>query len=100
MQIFSLSASRAGKHNVAMKLSARSVKSGRCSVMLLAALMLTPVPAYAYVDPGTGSLALQALLGSIFAGALLIKTFWQNLKRFARKPFLHRHGTEESGERK
>jgi hypothetical protein len=81
-----------------MKPSIHSANFRRYSVILLGVSLLNPDPLYAYVDPGTGSLALQAFLGSIFAGVLLIKTFWQHLKRFARKAFLHRDGTEKSGE--
>ena len=39
-------------------------------------------PAFAYLDPGTGSMILQLLLGG-FAGALVIgKLDWQRLKKF------------------
>lgn len=37
-------------------------------------------PAYAYLDPGTGSMILQLLLGGL-AGALVIgNLYWQRLK--------------------
>lgn len=39
-------------------------------------------PAYAYLDPGTGAMVLQALLGGI-AGALVFgKVFWGRIKDF------------------
>lgn len=39
-------------------------------------------PALAYLDPGTGSMILQLLLGGV-AGALVIgKLYWQRLKGF------------------
>ena len=39
-------------------------------------------PAYAYLDPGTGSMILQLLLGGI-AGFLVIgKLYWQRIKSF------------------
>lgn len=42
-------------------------------------------PALAYLDPGTGSMMLQLLLGGI-AGALVIgKLYWQRVKDFFRK---------------
>lgn len=43
-------------------------------------------PAYAYLDPGTGSMILQILLGGI-AGALTFgKFYWKTLKeKFTRK---------------
>jgi hypothetical protein len=36
--------------------------------------------ASAYVDPGTGSLILQALIGAITAAAVAIATFWSRIK--------------------
>ena len=42
-------------------------------------------PAHAYLDPGTGSIILQLLLGG-FAGALVVgKLYWQRVKDFFRK---------------
>ncbi len=39
-------------------------------------------PAYAYLDPGTGSMLVQMLLGGV-AGALVIgKLYWHRLKAF------------------
>ena len=39
-------------------------------------------PAFAYLDPGTGSMILQLLLGGV-AGALVIgKLYWHRLKEF------------------
>ncbi len=38
-------------------------------------------PAYAYLDPGTGSMILQILLGGV-AGALVVgKLYWHRLKQ-------------------
>jgi len=39
-------------------------------------------PAFAYLDPGTGSMIVQLLLGGI-AGAMVVgKLYWQRLKSF------------------
>ncbi len=39
-------------------------------------------PAYAYLDPGTGSMLLQMLLGGV-AGALVVgKLYWHQVKTF------------------
>ena len=37
-------------------------------------------PAYAYLDPGTGSMMLQLLLGGIAGALVVIKLYWQRLK--------------------
>ncbi len=42
-------------------------------------------PAYAYLDPGTGSMILQGLIGGIAAGATIIALYYQKVKSFFRK---------------
>ena len=41
--------------------------------------------AYAYLDPGTGSIILHALLGAIAAGATWCSMYWQKIKNFFSK---------------
>ncbi len=45
-------------------------------IVLAIALTVTPPPALAYFDPGTGSLLIQGLIGALAAVAM----FWGNLK--------------------
>ena len=45
-------------------------------VVLVAAL---PKPAYAYIDPGTGSMILQGLIAALAALALTIRLWWHRL---------------------
>ncbi len=49
--------------------------------LLLAAsvLLLAPVPAFAYIDPGTGSYLVQLLIGGVLASGFIIKTQWKRL---------------------
>jgi hypothetical protein len=42
---------------------------------------LLVLPAHAYVDPGTGSMAIQVLIGGVVAAAFMIKTYYYELKR-------------------
>ncbi len=59
----------------------------KASNTLLFALVFTSVlrvdaPAYAYLDPGTGAVLVQLLLGGV-AGALVVgKLYWQRIKAF------------------
>jgi hypothetical protein len=53
-----------------------SIRQLICVFACLAAL-----PAHAYVDPGTGSMAIQVIIGSIVAAAFVIKTYYYNIKR-------------------
>ena len=50
------------------------------------ALLFLPsqVIAPAYLDPGTGSLIIQVLIGAIFGGLVVAKIFWNRIKIFFR----------------
>lgn len=41
--------------------------------------------AYAYIDPGTGAIILQAILAAFAAGLVTIKIYWNKLKNFFKK---------------
>lgn len=44
-------------------------------------------PAYAYLDPGTGSCVIQVLI-AVFAGFIVsLKLFWNNVKTFWKSIF-------------
>ena len=45
-------------------------------------IILYPSTSYAYLDPGTGSILLQAILGAIAAGFMTINIWWQKFKTF------------------
>jgi len=36
--------------------------------------------AFAYIDPGSGSLILQMLVGALFGIGIAVKVYWQQLK--------------------
>ena len=46
--------------------------------------------AYAYLDPGTGSIILQAILGAIAAGLSYCAFYWNKVKNFFKKIFKKR----------
>ena len=50
----------------------------RIGFMLAACLSITS-PAYAYLDPGTGSMLLSAVIGVAAAVGLAVKMFWSRL---------------------
>lgn len=37
-------------------------------------------PAYAYLDPGTGSMIIQVLIGVIAGALVTLKLFWSKIK--------------------
>ena len=52
------------------------MKTIKLCVYFLLLLSLFPTPAYAYIDPGIGSMMLQGLL----AGLVTMLVFWQRLR--------------------
>jgi hypothetical protein len=36
----------------------------------------------AYIDPGTGSLIIQVLIGALVGGLVAVKVFWSRIKTF------------------
>jgi hypothetical protein len=50
--------------------------------MLIFALLAFPQPAYAYIDPGTGSYVLQMILAVILAVPFVLKRYWLKIKSF------------------
>jgi hypothetical protein len=55
-----------------------------------ALLLFSTQDAYAYLDPGTGSMILQGLIGGIAGGMFAIRLYWGKLKsRFGRMQTLH-----------
>jgi len=53
-------------------------------VALLVAFGSIAAPAQAYLDPGTGSMVLSALIGIVAALALALKMFWYRLVALVR----------------
>jgi hypothetical protein len=48
-------------------------------------MALTPRPAYAYFDPGTGSLIWQVLLATGFSVAYVVRRYWKRIVRIFRR---------------
>ena len=74
--------------------SPRRPASASC---LAAALLLSsPVPAFAYIDPGTGGMALQALLAVAAAAMVGLRSQWDRIKALLSRR--HKHESHESHE--
>jgi hypothetical protein len=48
---------------------------------------------HAYLDPGSGSMAVQILLGALVGGVALVKVYWQRVTAFVLR---RRHVEHES----
>lgn len=54
--------------------------------IITAVMALTfAIPAYAYLDPGSGSIILQGILAAIAGMMAAIKLYWRKLKNFCRR---------------
>ena len=40
------------------------------------------IPAYAYLDPGTGSMIIQVIIGVVAGALVTLKVFWSKIKAF------------------
>lgn len=54
-------------------------------LILSAWLLLSINSAYAYIDPGTGSIIIQGIIGFVAAALATIKIYWQKIKLFLKK---------------
>ena len=48
-------------------------------------LLTAAPPAFAYLDPSTGSMILSAVVGMLATAMLAIKTYWYKLKNFFKR---------------
>jgi hypothetical protein len=51
---------------------------------------------HAYLDPGTGSIALQLLIGGAVAALATLRTYWARIKTFANRGQADQGGGERS----
>lgn len=65
-------------------MSSRSSLRGlpAAGIALAAAMLAAPAPAavLGYLDPGTGSIVLQMVVGGILGAGLMLKLFWRRIK--------------------
>lgn len=54
----------------------------KLTVFIFISLFMTVSSAHAYLDPGTGSIIIQAVLGALAAGLVVIKIYWHKLLVF------------------
>jgi hypothetical protein len=52
------------------------------TVLIVWMLFGCAVPAFAYIDPGSGGMMMQLLLGGVTGIAVLVRLYWQRLTTF------------------
>jgi hypothetical protein len=55
-------------------------------------LILSPRPALAYLDPGTGSFLFQTITASVIGGVFLVRNSWNRIRDGLRRLFGQRRG--------
>lgn len=55
------------------------MKNWRSLLFLLATFFLTARQVQAYIDPGTGNMILQLIIGGIAGALVFLKMFWHRL---------------------
>lgn len=82
-------------------LAATGARMHKNSLTMFAALVglavLMPTSAYAYLDPGTGTFALQGLIAAVAGGLVAIRAYWSQVKgMFRRSEASSENSTERS----
>jgi hypothetical protein len=74
----------------------RHLANGSCAALILSASYGT---AFAYLDPGTGSIILQALIAGVIGTAAMARMYWTRLKDVFRRTFgSDRHGSDSKSQ--
>lgn len=55
------------------------------SLLLATVLATWPVAAFAYIDPGTGSILIQGIIAAIAAVGVTLKLYWHRFVGFFRR---------------
>jgi hypothetical protein len=50
--------------------------------LVLSASLIAPSDAQAYLDPGTGSYLIQAVVAVVMGGVFTLKLYWSKVKSF------------------
>ena len=75
-------------------------RNGRLVIIIVVSFgaMILAVPAYAYIDPGTGSMIVQAVIAAIAAVSVSIGIFRRRLVSFFGRIFGRKSSGDSGGE--
>jgi len=73
-------------------------KFGWLLLLMLTCVFIFPAQAQAlYIDPGTGSIVIQVLLGALIGGLVALKMYFARVKAWFAKLFNRSSRDDESG---
>lgn len=64
-------------------------------IMVIALLLIFPAPSFAYLDPATGSMIIQGIIGAVAGLFVAVKLYWGKVTSF----FSRKDKTETSDEK-
>ncbi len=54
----------------------------RILIMVFTLLLILPAPSFAYLDPATGSMIIQGIIGAVAGLLVAVRLYWQKIKSF------------------
>ena len=54
----------------------------RVLIMVITLLLILPAPSFAYLDPATGSMIIQGIIGAVAGLLVAVRLYWQKIKSF------------------
>lgn len=69
--------------------------SGRITKVILVFMLfylIFPSTAYAYIDPGSGSIVIQVIIATLVGALVAIKAFWSRIKTSVKNTFSSKRG--------
>ena len=64
-------------------------------IFFIACLLIYNKNAFAYLDPGMGSILLQGIIATIAATGLTIKIYWQKIKDFFKQKIKNKNKNQK-----
>ena len=54
----------------------------RILILAITLLLIFPAPSFAYLDPATGSMIIQGIIGAVAGIMVAAKLYWQKIRSF------------------
>lgn len=68
--------------------------------IILVISLLTPKQAYAYIDPGTGGMIIQGIIGLLAGALVFVGIFWKRVTLFIKSIFKRSNKADSAADEK